>query len=74
MPEVLEGLKTKLKAMSEASGGKKVNIISHSMGGVLVKLFMEIHKKVALRSSPSGRSSVITSPVGLMRHPLVTGV
>eukprot|EP00246_Nothoceros_aenigmaticus_P005573 TRINITY_DN1773_c0_g1_i3.p1 TRINITY_DN1773_c0_g1~~TRINITY_DN1773_c0_g1_i3.p1 ORF type:complete len:417 (-),score=86.08 TRINITY_DN1773_c0_g1_i3:74-1324(-) len=45
VPEVLDGLKAKLKEMYDASGGKKVNVISHSMGGVLVKLFMEIHKE-----------------------------
>jgi triacylglycerol esterase/lipase EstA (alpha/beta hydrolase family) len=36
----------KLKAAHEASGGRKVNIISHSMGGMLVLCFMSLHNDV----------------------------
>lgn len=42
----MEGLKVKLKAAHQASGGRKVNIISHSMGGLLVLCFMSLHNDV----------------------------
>lgn len=44
--KLMEGLKMKLKAAHEASGGRKVNIISHSMGGLLVLCFMSLHNDV----------------------------
>ncbi|KAG6647503.1 hypothetical protein CIPAW_07G083300 [Carya illinoinensis] len=44
--KLMEGLKTKLKAAHQASGGRKVNIISHSMGGLLVLCFMSLHNEV----------------------------
>ncbi|WOL17920.1 phospholipase A(1) LCAT3 isoform X1 [Canna indica] len=40
------GLKTKLEAAYKASGGQKVNIVSHSMGGLLVQCFMSLHNDV----------------------------
>lgn len=40
----MEGLKAKLEAAYKASGGRKVNIISHSMGGLLVSCFISLHK------------------------------
>ncbi|CAI9095995.1 OLC1v1032053C1 [Oldenlandia corymbosa var. corymbosa] len=39
----LDRLAEKLEAVYTASGGRKVNIISHSMGGLLVKCFMSLH-------------------------------
>ncbi|XAR65807.1 Phospholipase A(1) [Bertholletia excelsa] len=42
----MDGLKEKLDVAYKASGGRKVNIISHSMGGLLVMCFMSLHKDV----------------------------
>ncbi|XP_059657875.1 lecithin-cholesterol acyltransferase-like 4 [Cornus florida] len=44
--ETLERLAAKLEAVYTASGGKKINIISHSMGGLLVKCFMCLHSDI----------------------------
>ncbi|KAI6706248.1 hypothetical protein NL676_009210 [Syzygium grande] len=38
--ETLERLAAKLESVYNAAGGKKITIISHSMGGLLVKCFM----------------------------------
>ncbi|KAH6554531.1 hypothetical protein KP509_1Z327600 [Ceratopteris richardii] len=43
LPEVLERFKERLKTAFLSSGGKKVNIVSHSMGGLLVKSFLALH-------------------------------
>ncbi|XP_028785180.1 lecithin-cholesterol acyltransferase-like 4 [Neltuma alba] len=40
LPETLDRLAAKLESVYNAAGGKKINIISHSMGGLLVKCFM----------------------------------
>ena len=42
----MDALKVKLEIMYEASGGKKVDIVSHSMGGLLVKSFLALHNEV----------------------------
>ncbi|CAN1186976.1 Phospholipase A(1) LCAT3 [Linum perenne] len=42
----MEGLKAKLETAYEASGNRKVNIITHSMGGLLVSCFMSLYKDV----------------------------
>ncbi|CAH9107182.1 unnamed protein product [Cuscuta europaea] len=44
--ETLEGLAAKLELVYNASGGKKINIISHSMGGLLVKCFLALHSDI----------------------------
>ncbi|XP_074581495.1 phospholipase A(1) LCAT3 [Curcuma longa] len=41
--KTMDGLKTKLEMAYKASGSKKVNIISHSMGGLLVQCFISLH-------------------------------
>lgn len=41
--KAMKGLEEKLEAAYKASGGRKVNIISHSMGGLLVTCFMHLH-------------------------------
>ncbi|KAJ6889201.1 hypothetical protein NC652_030105 [Populus alba x Populus x berolinensis] len=46
LPETLECLAKKLESVYKASGGKKINIISHSMGGLLVKCFMSLHSDI----------------------------
>ena len=46
--KTMDGLKQKLETAYKASGGKKVNIISHSMGGLLVKCFMSLHNDVRI--------------------------
>ncbi|KAK8934715.1 Phospholipase A(1) LCAT3 [Platanthera zijinensis] len=46
LDKAMNGLKMKLQTAYKASGGKKVNIISHSMGGLLVRCFMHLHKDV----------------------------
>lgn len=43
LPEVLDKFKARLESAFNSSGGKKVNIISHSMGGLLVKSFLALH-------------------------------
>ncbi|KAM0041302.1 putative phospholipase A(1) [Helianthus debilis subsp. tardiflorus] len=42
----MDGLKEKLETAYKASGGRKVNLISHSMGGLLVSCFMSLHSDV----------------------------
>ncbi|XVE62141.1 hypothetical protein DITRI_Ditri06bG0095000 [Diplodiscus trichospermus] len=44
--KLIEGLKLKLETAYKASGGRKVNIISHSMGGLMVLCFMSLHHDV----------------------------
>ncbi|CAH9071131.1 unnamed protein product [Cuscuta europaea] len=44
--QAMTGLKEKLDAAYLASGGRKINIISHSMGGLLVTCFMSLHTDV----------------------------
>ncbi|KAK0593067.1 hypothetical protein LWI29_030249 [Acer saccharum] len=44
--KLMEGLKVKLETAYEAAGHRKVTIISHSMGGLLVLCFMSLHKDV----------------------------
>lgn len=44
--ETLERLAAKLESVYNAAGGKKMTIISHSMGGLLVKCFMCLHSDV----------------------------
>ncbi|BBN20393.1 phospholipase A1 [Marchantia polymorpha subsp. ruderalis] len=46
LPERMQEFETKLKQMYEASGGKKVDIVSHSMGGLIVKNFLALHPEV----------------------------
>ncbi|XP_054803359.1 lecithin-cholesterol acyltransferase-like 4 [Prosopis cineraria] len=45
-PETLDQLAAKLESVYNAAGGKKINIISHSMGGLLVKCFMCLHNDI----------------------------
>ncbi|XP_022864562.1 phospholipase A(1) LCAT3 [Olea europaea var. sylvestris] len=44
--KAMDGLQEKLKAAYKASGGRKVNIISHSMGGLLVSCFISLRSDV----------------------------
>ncbi|XP_057471909.1 phospholipase A(1) LCAT3-like isoform X1 [Actinidia eriantha] len=44
--KAMDGLMKKLEVAFKASGGRKVNIISHSMGGLLVTCFMSLHNDV----------------------------
>ncbi|KAJ0972354.1 hypothetical protein J5N97_020313 [Dioscorea zingiberensis] len=44
--KAMDGLKVKLETAYKSSGGKKVNIISHSMGGLLVRCFISLHHEV----------------------------
>ncbi|KAG8385120.1 hypothetical protein BUALT_Bualt03G0008500 [Buddleja alternifolia] len=44
--ETLERLASKLESVYTASGGRKINIISHSMGGLLIKCFMSLHTDI----------------------------
>ncbi|KAG8390722.1 hypothetical protein BUALT_Bualt01G0113000 [Buddleja alternifolia] len=47
--QLMDGLKEKLEAAYKASGGRKVNIISHSMGGLLVSCFIALHSDIFSR-------------------------
>nr|XP_027188389.1 phospholipase A(1) LCAT3 isoform X2 [Cicer arietinum] len=42
--KLMDGLKLKLETAYKASGGRKVNIISHSMGGVMILCFMSLYR------------------------------
>ncbi|CAL5403995.1 unnamed protein product [Camellia sinensis] len=44
--KAMDGLKEKLETAYKATGGRKVNIISHSMGGLLVTCFISLHNDV----------------------------
>ncbi|KAI9077919.1 hypothetical protein K1719_040048 [Acacia pycnantha] len=44
--KLMEGLRVKLETAYKASGGRKVDIISHSMGGILILCFMSLHSDV----------------------------
>jgi len=44
--KAMAGLRAKLETAYKTSGGKKVNIISHSMGGLLVRCFMSMNHDV----------------------------
>lgn len=44
--QIMDGLKERLVTAYKASGGRKVNLISHSMGGLLVSCFISLHSDV----------------------------
>ncbi|OAY32237.1 phospholipase A(1) LCAT3 isoform X2 [Manihot esculenta] len=44
--KLMEDLKAKLETAYEASGNRKIDIISHSMGGLLVSCFISLHADV----------------------------
>ncbi|KAL6845948.1 hypothetical protein ACP4OV_023396 [Aristida adscensionis] len=44
--KAMAGLRAKLETAYKTSGGKKVNVISHSMGGLLVRCFMSMNHDV----------------------------
>lgn len=46
LSETLDRFSRKLESVYTASGGKKINLITHSMGGLLVKCFMSLHSDV----------------------------
>ncbi|KAL9224395.1 hypothetical protein vseg_000431 [Gypsophila vaccaria] len=46
LQETMSRFAEKLEAVYTASGGKRINLISHSMGGILVKCFMSLHADV----------------------------
>ncbi|OVA02163.1 Lecithin:cholesterol/phospholipid:diacylglycerol acyltransferase [Macleaya cordata] len=46
LQETMDRFAAKLESVYTASGGKKLNIISHSMGGLLVKCFMSLHSDI----------------------------
>jgi triacylglycerol esterase/lipase EstA (alpha/beta hydrolase family) len=47
LSETLDQFSRKLESVYTASGGKKINLITHSMGGLLVKCFMSLHGDVS---------------------------
>ncbi|PIN24798.1 Lecithin:cholesterol acyltransferase (LCAT)/Acyl-ceramide synthase [Handroanthus impetiginosus] len=44
--ETIDRLASKLESVYTASGGRKITIISHSMGGLLTKCFMSLHSDI----------------------------
>ncbi|CAI8583425.1 unnamed protein product [Vicia faba] len=46
LQETMDRLATKLESIYNAAGGKKINLISHSMGGLLVKCFLSLHSDI----------------------------
>jgi pimeloyl-ACP methyl ester carboxylesterase len=51
----------KLELIYNAAGGKKIDLISHSMGGLLVKCFMTLHSDVIHPLSKSVLLYVVVS-------------
>jgi pimeloyl-ACP methyl ester carboxylesterase len=49
--EHMDRFKLKLEIMFEASGGKKVDVVTHSMGGLLMKCFLALHPEVKFSRS-----------------------
>lgn len=45
--KAMNDLKEKLATAYKASGGRKVDIISHSMGGLLIKCFISLYSDVS---------------------------
>ncbi|KAK1391072.1 putative Phosphatidylcholine-sterol O-acyltransferase [Heracleum sosnowskyi] len=45
----MDDLKEKLETAYKASGGRKVNLITHSMGGLLVMCFISLHKEIFVK-------------------------
>lgn len=48
LSETLDRFSRKLESVYIASGEKKINLITHSMGGLLVKCFMSLHSDVGI--------------------------
>ncbi|KAJ1272767.1 hypothetical protein BS78_06G227300 [Paspalum vaginatum] len=46
LSDTLDRFSKKLESVYTASGGKKINLITHSMGGLLVKCFIALHSDV----------------------------
>ncbi|KAE9597317.1 putative phospholipase A(1) [Lupinus albus] len=46
LQETMDRLAAKLESVYNAAGGKKIDIITHSMGGLLVKCFMGLHSDI----------------------------
>jgi hypothetical protein len=46
LSETLDRFSKKLESVYQASGGKKINLVTHSMGGLLVKCFVSLHGDV----------------------------
>ncbi|KAL8122434.1 hypothetical protein AgCh_018963 [Apium graveolens] len=44
--KTMDDLKEKLETAYKASGGRKVNLITHSMGGLLVMCFISLHNEI----------------------------
>ncbi|XP_024360541.1 lecithin-cholesterol acyltransferase-like 4 [Physcomitrium patens] len=74
--ETMDRLKAKLEMMYEVSGGKKVDIITHSMGGIVLKSFLALHPEVFERYVNSWIA--VTAPFqgapGFIMDCLLTGV
>ena len=63
----------KLESAYEASGGRKIRIITHSMGGLLVKCFMSLHPDVGYLSIANSFCSCICSLIFLAKFDVLTG-
>uniref|UniRef100_A0A6V7QY39 Lecithin-cholesterol acyltransferase-like 4 n=1 Tax=Ananas comosus var. bracteatus TaxID=296719 RepID=A0A6V7QY39_ANACO len=46
LQENLDGLSAKLESAYTAAGGKKLTVVTHSMGGLLVKCFMSLYSDI----------------------------
>ncbi|KAL2526236.1 Phospholipase A(1) LCAT3 [Abeliophyllum distichum] len=74
--KAMDGLQEKLEAAYKASGGRKVNLISHSMGGLLVSCFITLRSDVF--SQYVNKWITIATPFqgapGCINDSLLTGV
>lgn len=74
--KAMNDLKEKLAAAYKASGGRKVDIISHSMGGLLIKCFISLYSDVF--SKYVNKWITIATPFqgapGCINDSLLTGV
>ncbi|KNA24954.1 hypothetical protein SOVF_010990 [Spinacia oleracea] len=46
LQETMDRFAAKLESIYTASGGRRINLITHSMGGIVVKCFMSLHSDV----------------------------
>ncbi|RYR07904.1 hypothetical protein Ahy_B05g075397 [Arachis hypogaea] len=75
--KLMDGLKAKLETAYKASGGRKVNLISHSMGGIMILCFLPLHRDNCLACPFQvviSCASLALADAGIMMNDLVASV